>query len=88
MAYRQKVVKLDRHTDGVSLSWDDVSYDGELDMSVSVYRGLKSGNTEETVYKFRMQPEDATCAIRTLKRAVQGSRNKMLERVQKLGEEM
>lgn len=88
MAYREKLIRLDRHNDAVGITWDDVAYDGELEFTVSIFRALKSGNAEETRYAFRMNPEDAVCAIRTLKRAVQGSRNKMLARVQELGAEL
>lgn len=80
MSYREKVVKLDRFKDGVGLSWSDVTYDGELEFELSVYRELKTGNAEETKYVFRLQPEDATCAIRTLRRAVKGSVGKLRDR--------
>jgi hypothetical protein len=57
-------------------------------MSVSVYRDLKSGNTEETVYKVRLLPEDATCVIRTLKRATRASIEKQRDRIERLEEEL
>ena len=88
MAFREKKVTLDRHNDAVTINWADVSYDGTLEMEIVVWRELKSGTAEQTTFVAKLDPEEAVCAIRTLKRAVQGSRNKMLERVQELGAEL
>lgn len=88
MSYKKIVKKLDRMTDSVTIEQEGVNYEGELDMRLSIWRELKNGNYEETEYLFKLDPESAMCAVRTMKRAVNDAVGKMKERIEFLEEEL
>lgn len=88
MAYREKKIDLNYRKDAVTVTQRDVYLGGDVVFELDVWRELRNGNEEQTRYRFRLEPGEIACVIRTMKRALADSVEKLEDRLEQLKEEL